>query len=81
MRQEANNNVRFLAPLRPFLEKLSGSDDFVGLADVFKPLLHSMLLVWKHSGCYRSSARFATLLREVCNDLIAQVREIGRAHV
>jgi dynein heavy chain len=72
-RQEANDNVRFLKPLRRFLEKLNSMDDFVALADQFKPLLHTMLLVWRHSSCYNSSARFATLLREICNDLIMQV--------
>lgn len=73
-RQEAGENVRFLKPLRRFLEKINTMDDFVALADQFKPLLHVMLLIWKHSSSYSSSARFATLLREVCNDLIMQVR-------
>jgi dynein heavy chain len=72
-RQEASENVKFLKPLRRFLEKVNTMDDFVALADQFKPLLHVMLLIWKHSSSYSSSARFATLLREVCNDLIMQV--------
>jgi dynein heavy chain len=72
-RQEASENVKFLKPLRRFLEKINTMDDFVALADQFKPLLHVMLLIWKHSSSYSSSARFATLLREVCNDLIMQV--------
>lgn len=71
--QDATDNVRFLEPLRKLLEKLNTMDDFVALADQFKPLLHSMLLIWKLSSSYRSSARFATLLREICNDLIMQV--------
>ena len=33
---EAADNVRFLAPLRRQLERLSGSDDFATLPDVFK---------------------------------------------
>ena len=73
-RQEAGEHVRFLKPLRRFLEKINTMDDCVALADLFKPLLHVMLLIWKHSSSYSSSARFATLLREVCNDLIMQVR-------
>lgn len=72
-RQEAADNVRFLEPLRRILEKLNKMDDFVALGDLFKPLLHMMLMIWKLSGSYSSSARFATLLREVCNDLIMQV--------
>jgi dynein heavy chain len=73
-RQEATENVRFLEPLRKLLEKLNTMDDFVALSDHFKPLLHSMLLIWKLSSSYSSSARFATLLREICNGLIMQVR-------
>lgn len=41
--------------------------------DLFKPIMHTALLMWKHSGYYNTAARMATLLREVCNDLIAQV--------
>lgn len=73
--QEAAQNVCFLEPLRKLLEKLDTMDDFVALSDHFKPLLHSLLLIWKLSSSYSSSARFATLLREICNDLIMQVRE------
>lgn len=71
---EAADNARFLAPLRPQLEKLSVMDDFVALAELFKPIMHTVLLVWKHSGHYQSTPRMTTLLQEVCNDLIAQVR-------
>jgi len=76
-RQEATENVCFLEPLRKLLEKLNTMDDFVALSDHFKPLLHSMLLIWKLSSSYSSSARFATLLREICNDLIMQVRPLN----
>lgn len=72
-RHEANENVKFLKPLRKYLEKLNTMDDFVALTDQFKPMLHTLLLIWKHSKSYNSSARFATLLREICNDLIMQV--------
>lgn len=65
--------MRFLEPLRKLLEKLNSMDDFVALSDHFKPLLHSMLLIWKLSSSYNSSARFATLFREICNELIMQV--------
>jgi dynein heavy chain len=72
-RQLAAQNVRFLEPLRRTFEKLSTMDDFGALGDHFKPLLHMLLMVWKLSGSYSNSARFATLLREFCNDLIMQV--------
>ena len=71
---EAVDNVRFLTPLRKHLEKLSTMDDFVALADLFKPIMHTVLLIWKHSGHYCSATRLTTLLQEICNDLINQVR-------
>lgn len=76
---EAADNARFLAPLRPHLERLSLMDDFVALAELFKPIMHTVLLIWKHSGHYRSTPRMTTLLQEICNDLIAQVGAQGSA--
>ncbi|GBF97683.1 flagellar outer dynein arm heavy chain beta [Raphidocelis subcapitata] len=74
---EASDNVRFLAPLRRHLEKLSLMDDFVALVGLFKPIMHTSLLIWKHSRFYNTTARMATLLREVCNDLIAQAQRFA----
>jgi hypothetical protein len=45
--------------------------------DLFTPIMHTALLVWKHSAHYSTAARMAALLQEVCNDLIAQVGEGG----
>ncbi|KAK9808985.1 hypothetical protein WJX72_007373 [[Myrmecia] bisecta] len=70
--EEANDNVKFLKPLRKYLEKMNCSDDFTALVDLFKPAMHTLLLIWKHSGHYNTAARVVTLLRETCNDLIMQ---------
>ncbi|KAK9822882.1 hypothetical protein WJX74_000347 [Apatococcus lobatus] len=71
-RAEANDNVRYLAPLRKLLEKLSQLDDFQALPEVFKPLMHTLLLIWKHSQFYNTAARMACMLSEICDELIAQ---------
>lgn len=71
-RAEANDNVKFLRPLRKYLEKLNLMDDFPALADLFKPVFHTLMLIWKHSRHYNSSARFVMLVQETCNDLIMQ---------
>lgn len=71
-REEANSNVRFLKPLKKHLEKLNGLDEFTALVDLFKPIVHTLLLIWKHSDHYNSAARFVTLMVEICNDLIMQ---------
>lgn len=47
-------------------------DDFTALTELFKPMFHTMLLIWKHSGFYYTSAKMVTLIREMCNDLIMQ---------
>lgn len=72
-RQEANDNVKFLKPLRRYLERLNTMDDFPQLVDLFKPIMHTLMLIWKYSRSYNSSTRFVTLMQEICNDLIMQV--------
>jgi hypothetical protein len=42
--------------------------------ELFKPVMHLIMLVWRHSKHYNSPARLVTLIRELCNDLIMQVR-------
>lgn len=48
-------------------------DEFPALVELFKPVMHTLSLVWRHSGHYRAPARLSALLREICNDLIMQV--------
>ena len=73
-RVEANNNVNFLNPLVRYLERLNMSDEFKDLAELFKPIMHLLMLCWKHSRYYNTAARLVVLMREICNDLIQQVR-------
>lgn len=76
-RLEANDNVKFLKPLKKYLEKLNQMDEFVVLVDLFKPIFHTLMLIWKNSKFYNNAARFVTLIQEICNDLIMQVRMGG----
>eukprot|EP00899_Mesostigma_viride_P009330 jgi/Mesvir1/18399/Mv14277-RA.1 len=71
-RLEANDDVRFLKPLKPYFERLNMGDDFPALVDLFKPMMHIILLIWKHSKYYNTAARLVILMREICNDLIRQ---------
>lgn len=68
----ANDNVKFLKPLRKYLDKLNMMDDWPALVDLFKPIFHLLLLTWKHSNYFNAAPRVVTLLRECCNDLIYQ---------
>ena len=78
-RVEANDNVRFLKPLDPYFQKLSFGDEFPALTELFRPIMHSVLLVWKHSRHYNAPGRVVVLVREICNDLIAQSRAFVQA--
>ena len=71
-RTEANDNVRFLAPLRPWLERLEGMAELPELEDLFAPIMRCLLLVWKHSRFYNTPARLVVIMREVCNTVVRQ---------
>ena len=80
---EANDTVKYLKPLRKYLEKLNNMYDYVALIELFKPMFHTVLLIWKHSGFYNTSAKMVTLIREMCNDLIMQACKFapGQIHL
>ena len=75
--EEANDNMRYLATLEPLLDKLSSpiveQEAFRGLTDTFRPIVHLIMLVWKHSKYYNTAPRLVVLMREICNSLIMQV--------
>jgi dynein heavy chain len=67
--EEANDNCCMMRTLEPHLEAVKGNS-FDDLVHVFKPLLHCILLVWKHSKRYNTTKRMVILLREICNDIV-----------
>mmetsp|Transcript_25005 Transcript_25005/g.85566 ORF Transcript_25005/g.85566 Transcript_25005/m.85566 type:complete len:4525 (+) Transcript_25005:136-13710(+) len=71
-RVEANDNVRFLKPLTKYFEKLATADEFPALVELFKPVMHIILLIWNKSQYYNTASRLVVLMREICNDLIMQ---------
>lgn len=44
----------------------------LSLTQLFKPMLHIILLIWKNSKHYNTPARLVVLMREICNSLIIQ---------
>lgn len=70
----AAESSRYLAPLRKPLERLHSMDDFPALVGLFKPILHTLLLIWQHSKHYASAPRLVALVRQICNNLIQQAR-------
>ena len=47
-------------------------DDFPMLVELFKPLMHTLLMVWKHSKNYNTASRLVILMRMISTDLIAR---------
>jgi dynein heavy chain, axonemal len=71
-RMEANDNTKYLRTLEVWFQSLNGEDDFPKTVELFKPMLHIILLIWKNSKHYNTPARLVVLMREICNSLIAQ---------
>ena len=59
------------------IESLVGqlSTDFSEVVDCFRPLLHTILLIWRNSNFYNTPGRLVVLMREICNQLIKQAVE------
>ena len=74
-RAEANDNVKFLAPLRKWVEQLEDCTDYGTLPEAYPPVVHTILLIWKGSGHYNTPTRLVVLVREVCNALVAQSQQ------
>jgi len=70
-RLEANDNVKNLRTLEKWVNKLN-EDDFGNLSAMFKPMLHTLMLIWKHSTYYNTPTRLVILVREMCNSIIDQ---------
>ena len=71
-RLEANDNTKYLRTLEVWFASLNGEDDFPKTMELFKPVLHIILLIWKNSKHYNTPNRLVVLMREICNSLIAQ---------
>eukprot|EP00698_Gefionella_okellyi_P021190 TRINITY_DN679_c0_g2_i1.p1 TRINITY_DN679_c0_g2~~TRINITY_DN679_c0_g2_i1.p1 ORF type:complete len:4462 (-),score=1316.63 TRINITY_DN679_c0_g2_i1:16-13401(-) len=71
-RMEANDNAIHLRPLRKLFQRLNTEPDFTAIVDLFIPMMHMILLVWKSSKSYNTAGRLVVLIREICNDIIQQ---------
>eukprot|EP00003_Mantamonas_plastica_P015444 TRINITY_DN2616_c0_g1_i2.p1 TRINITY_DN2616_c0_g1~~TRINITY_DN2616_c0_g1_i2.p1 ORF type:complete len:390 (-),score=104.91 TRINITY_DN2616_c0_g1_i2:29-1198(-) len=74
-RAEANNNFKFLRPLRKYFDQLHSSKKFTQLVQVFQPMMHMLLMVWTNSKFYNTPFRMVLMLRSICNDLIDRAIE------
>ena len=60
-RAEANDNLKYLQTLSKWFTKLNEQDDFAGLPGNFKPIVHTILLIWKNSSHYNKPMRLVIL--------------------
>jgi len=70
---EAKDNVKFLESLRAkFIELLQS--DFSEVSMRFKPIMHMLLMIWKHSKFFNTPPALALMVRTLCNDVIEKAR-------
>lgn len=70
---EARDVYAYLAALEPYLDE---NIEFIDMQPKLKPLLHCVCLVWANSKYYCTSTRIITLLAQISNLLISQVRPL-----
>jgi dynein heavy chain len=74
-RAESNENYRYLETLMDLFNRLTDdSQELSELIDVFKPVMHTILLIWTYSQYYNTPARLVVLIREICNAIINRCR-------
>lgn len=67
----AEENSRYLRPLKQFFVTFTEDLDFTNLEKTFQPLFHTLLLIFKHSKTYNTRDRLICLLKQLCNAMIA----------
>lgn len=75
-REEAAENTMYLQTLQDSLDKLMNSHEFSELITLFRPILHTLLLIWQHSKYYGTADRLLSLVRDIGNALVEQARKL-----
>ena len=74
-RSESNENFKYLKTLQElFMDLNDTSRDLPEIAELFVPIMHTILLIWTYSTYYNTPARLLVLIREICNAIINQCR-------
>ena len=75
-RVEANDNYRFLSTLKGLFEQLCDQGgEFQSLHELFPPIMHTCLLIYKNSGHYNTPPRLVVLIKEICNAIITRASD------
>ena len=57
-----------------FNELTDNARDLTELAELFVPIMHTILLIWTYSQHYNTPSRLVVLIREICNAIIDRCR-------
>jgi dynein heavy chain len=71
-KEECDDITLFLEPLRSYLEELE-EVEFELLPIKFAQIMHVLSLIWRHSAHYATPRRFVVLLREIMNQVVANL--------
>lgn len=63
---EAKDNCKYLAALKSHFEGLM-SCEYEELSKEIKPIMHVLLMIWKHSKFYNTPPALALIIRMLCN--------------
>ena len=63
--EQSNDNKLYLKAISDWIAALGS--DFSEVSDNFKPLMHTILLIWRNSKFYNTPGRLVVLMREICN--------------
>lgn len=75
---EAKDNCKYLVSIKPLFTVMLQSEYGTGsgeMADTFKPIMHVLLMIWKHSRFYNTPPSLAIIMRMMCNDVIEKSRD------
>jgi len=74
-RSEANENYKYLQTLVDLFNELTdNAKELAEAADLFVPIMHTILLIWTYSQHYNTPSRLVVLIREICNAIINRCR-------
>lgn len=69
---EANENYKYLKTLEELFNSLTDTTkELDEVAELFVPIMHTILLVWTYSEHYNTPSRLVVLIREICNAIIS----------
>eukprot|EP00466_Bigelowiella_natans_P016290 jgi/Bigna1/92928/estExt_fgenesh1_pm.C_1000004 len=68
--EEAKENLMYLKIIEKYVKEIANCMEFEETVDIYPPLLHLMILVWKTSKTYNTKGRLLNLMQEISNLVI-----------